>query len=179
MAKHTKRKRRSSNFVAIPINGELTVGALANQAVAVDDVFGGNLTEDLFVMSVDIQGVMIDITAGEGDPSQLGFSHGDYTAAEVAECLNVILLGPADKITQERARRLVRKTGLLAGNGIDSQTSMTLIGKDGGRVIRTKCKFTIQSGTTLEMWLFNNSGAVYTTGARFRYSGTVYGRWLV
>ncbi len=178
MAKHS-RKRRSGNFVAIPINGSLTVGALANQAVVLDDILGGNLTEDLFVMSVDIQGAMIGLTAGEGDPSQLGFCHGDYTAAEVAENLNVILLGPASKIQQEQARRLVRKTGLLAGDGLATQVAMTLIGKDGSRLVRTKLKFTVQDGVTINMFLFNNSGATMTTGATFRYSGTVYGRWLV
>ncbi len=177
VAKH--RKRRSGNFVAIPINGELTVGALANQAVVLDDILGGNLTEDLFVMSVDLQGVMIDITAGEGDPSQIGFAHGDYSATEVAENLNVILLGPASKIEQERSRRLVRKTGLLSGDGSNAFVAMTLIGKDGGRLIRTKLKFTVQNGKTINMFLFNNSGAVFTTGARFRWSGTVYGRWIL
>ncbi len=178
MAKHTK-KRRSGNFVAIPVNGSLTIGALANQAVVLDDILGGNLTEDLFVMSTDIQGVAIGLTAGEGDPSQLGFAHGDYSAAEVAENLNVILLGPASKIEQERARRLVRKTGILAGDGLNTQVAMTLIGKDGSRLVRTKCKFTVQSGKTLNMFWFNNSGATMTTGGTFRYSGTVYGRWLV
>lgn len=131
-------------------------------------------------MSVDIQGSVIGLTAGEGDPSQVGFCHGDYSATEVAENLNVILLGPADKVTQEQSRRLVRKTGILQDpTGLNTQISMPLLGKDGSANIRTKLKFTIQDGQTLNMFLFNNSGAVFTTGATLRYSGTLYGRWLV
>ncbi len=177
VAKHTKR-RRSSNFVAIPINGSLTVGALANQAVVLDDLMGGNFTNDIYCMSVDIQGDLIGLTAGEGDPSQLGMAHGDYTVTEVAENLNVILLGPANKIQQEQARRLVRKTGVFHGDGLNTQLTMPLQGKDGSANIRTKLGFVIESGKTLQAFFFNNSGATMTTGATFRYSGTLYGRWI-
>ncbi len=174
-----KNRRRSRNFVALPFNGSLTIGALSNQAVALDDLLGGNLTEDFYCISGDVQGAVIGMTAGEGDPSQLGFAHGDYSAAEVAEKLNVIFLGPGNKIQQEQSRRLVRPTGVLQGNGLNTQVSMELVGRGGSRTVRTKIKFTIQSGKTLNLFLFNNSGAVYTTGATFRYSGTLYGRWLV
>ncbi len=177
MAKH-KSKRRSSNFVAIPLNGSLTVGALANQGVVLDDIMGGVFTNDIYCMSVDIQGQLIGLTAGEGDPSQLGMAHGDYDAAEVAENLNVILTGPANKIQQEQSRRLVRKTGVFQGDGLNTQLTMALRGKTGSANIRTKLGFVIESGKALNCFFFNNSGATMTTGATFRYSGTLFGRWI-
>ncbi len=179
MAKHKKSRRGSRNFVSIPINGSLTVGALANQAVVLDDVLGAVLEENLFVISADIQGQLIGLTAGEGDPSQLGWAHGDYDAAEVAENLNVILSGPANKIEQERSRRLVRKTGIFQGDGLNTQLTMALQGKTGNASIRTKLNFVVQEGQPLNLFFFNNSGATMTTGATFRYSGTVYGRWIL
>ncbi len=176
MAKHT---RRSRNFVAIPISGTLNLLTLANETVLVDDVFAGNLTEDLYIMSADITGEIINFTAGEGDPHTCGFAHGDYTVTEIKEALEVKLLGPGNKIEQERARRLIRKTGIFVAE-TEAQTKLNLQGRvSGGASTRTKIKFTVQSGKTLNFWVFNESGGALATGASLRWQGTVYGRWLV
>ncbi len=175
VAKHTKRNR---NFVAIPISGTLNLLTLANETVLVDDVFGGNLTEDLYVMSVDLNAEIINLTAGEGDPHTCGFAHGDYTVTEIKEALEVQLLGPGSKIEQERARRLIRKTGIYVAE-TEAQTKLNLKGRAGDGQIRTKIKFMVQSGKTLSMWVFNESGAALTTGASVRWQGTVYGRWVI
>ncbi len=175
-----KRKQsRSKNFVAIPIEGSIVIEALASKAVVIDDAFGGNLTEDLYAISADVQGQVIGLTAGEGDPSSIGFAHGDYSVGEIAENKVVVFLGPGSKIEQERARRLIRNVGPVLGDSLGAQTTMRLHGRGGAGLVRTKLKFTIQSGKDLIIFFYNNSGATLTTGASFRYSGTVYGRWLV
>ncbi len=174
-----RKGRNNKGFVAIPVDASVTIGALGSKSVAVADLMGGNLTEDFFAISADIQAELNGLTAGEGDPSMVVLAHGDYSAAEIAEHLVVKLLGPGNKIEQERARRLVRKVGPMYGNELESQTSMSLGGRSGPGMTRTKLKFMIQSGKTLDIGLYNNSGATLTTGASMRVTGTIYGRWVI
>ncbi len=162
------------------MDASITLGTLASKAVAVADLFGGNLEEDFYAISADLTAQIIGLTAGEADPSMLVLAHGDYSAAEIAEALVVKLLGPGNKIEQERARRLVRKVGAFYNvRGISAQTTMYLQGRDGAGLVRTKIKFVIDSGKTLDVGLYNNSGATLTTGASVRITGTVYGRWMI
>lgn len=173
-----KKGRSSKNFAAIKVEGTLALSTLVNGVVLASDIFGANLTEDFFVMSADIMAEITGLTAGEGNPHRCGFAHGDYSVTEIKEALDVELLGPGNKIEQERSRRLVRYAGVMY-NDISSQVKLELIGRNGSRLVRTKLKFTIQDGKTMNVWVQNKSGGTLTTGATLRYSGTVYGRWLV
>ncbi len=172
-------RKRSKGFVAIPVDATLTIGNLGSKAVAVADLMGGNLTEDLYAISADLSAQVLGLTAGQGDPSLLVLAHGDYSAAEIAEHLVVKLLGPGNKIEQERQRRLVRKVGPFYSHGTIDQVEMFLRGRDGSGIVRTKLKFIVQSGKTLDVGFYNNSGASLTTGATVRIVGTVFGRWVI
>ncbi len=177
--KPAKRSRNSKNFVAIPISGTPALTTLGNQVVLLDDVFGGNLLEDFYGISVDLMAEIINLTAGEGNPMVGGFAHGDYDAAEVVENLDVVFLGPGSKIEQERSRRLVRKTGMYNSQEV-GHTTMALQGRRAvGGLTRTTLKFVINSGKSLNLFIQNISGSALTTGASLRYNGTVYGRWLI
>ncbi len=178
MANSRKRSRNSKNFAAIPISGTPALTTLGNQVVLIDDVFGGNLTEDFYGISVDVMAEIINLTAGEGNPMVGGFAHGDYDAAEVAENLDVVFLGPGTKIEQERSRRLVRKTGMYHSGPVNSTMLLSGRRSDSG-LTRTSLKFVINSGKTLNLFLQNISGSALTTGASLRYNGTVYGRWIL
>ncbi len=174
-----RRRSRSRGFVAIPFSGSFVLSTLGSDAVVIGDLFGGNLTEDFYAISMDIDAEILNITAGEGNPSMLGIAHSDYTAAEIAENLNVTLLGPGTKIEQERSRRLVRKGATFHGNELNTHTSMKASGKFGPGPQRMKIKFVIQNGKTLDVFVYNKSGAVYTTGATCKFWGTIYGRWIL
>ncbi len=176
--KTRQRRKRDKNFVAMPITGQVVIGALASTEVISGNVFTADLNEDLFIVSADLSGQIVSLTAGEGDPADCGFAHGDYTVAEIAEKLNVSLLGPGSKIEQEQSRRLTRKVGTFLQTVV-AATTMRLFGKTGNADIRTRIGFTVQSGKNLKVYIHNRSGAVYTTGAIFRYSGTLYGKWLL
>ncbi len=165
--------------MAIPFSGSFAIGALADNAVAVGDLFGGALTEDFFAISADIDAEITGLTAGEGNPSVLGLAHGDYTAAEIAENLNVTLLGPGTKIEVERQRRLVRKGGTFHGNDLSTNDSMKMGGRFGPGSTRIKLKFVVQDGKTIDVYVYNQSGAVYTTGSTCHFFGTIYGRWIL
>ncbi len=176
--KTRKRSRTSKNFAAIPIDFNLALSTLGSAALISQDALGGNLLEDFFAISCDILAQIRGLTAGEGDPTMGGFAHGDYSDAEIEENLESNLLGPGDKITQERARRLVRKAGIFTTD-VPAAVTLKLQGRGGSGLIRTKLKFVINSGKTLKFYVHNLSGANLTTGAILIGQGTLYGRWLI
>lgn len=183
MAKHRRKGRSRGNrgFVVLPFADEFVIGAVANNTVVSEPVLQGNFTNHFYAISADIESTITGLTAGEGDPSTLGWFHGDYTNAEVAEALNVTLLGPATKIEQEFTRRLVRKTGVFqTTEGTDVATGMNLRGgPNAGSVIRTKLKFLVEEGKALKIYFMNRSDATLTTGATVHFSGNIYGRWVM
>ncbi len=176
--KTRKRSRNSKNFVALPFNVDLSLVTLGDQVVA-DLGITTTLTEDLYVISVDLAASIDGLTAGQGVPSDIGNFHGDYNVTEVKEHLDVALAGPANKIEQERTRRLVRKAGVMNSFDTSDKTETTMLGRLGSRIIRVKTKFIIQNGKTLNVFIQNRSGAALTTGATLRTSGTIYGRWMI
>ncbi len=169
-----KHKRSNKNFVAIPVEGSLALGTLAFGDVITANIFAGTLTEDLYVISIDLECQITGLTAGEGQPSHLIIAHGDYSDTEINEHLDVKLLGPGNKLEQERARRLVRKVGIFVSAALSSAAIALQMDKT-----RTKIKFVCQSGKDLSIGVNNRSGAALTTGASLRWSGTVYGRWIL
>ncbi len=168
-----KRSRNSKNFVAIPVQGSVALLTLADGIVIKANLHTGVFTQNLYVISADLQVMVRDLTSGEGEPSSWGLSHSDYTNTEIKENQEVNLLGPGNKIEQERSRRLVRDGGQL----IHLTAEDELIPLD--RVHRIKVKFVVQEGKALEIWLKNRSGAPLTTGAVFEWHGKVYGRWIL
>ncbi len=130
-------------------------------------------------MSVDMNAVITGLTAGEGLPMDIGLSHGDYSVTEVKEATEVVFLGPGSKIEQEQARRLVRKTGVANSFSDSGNTELTMIGKDGSRYVRTKIRFVVEDGKALKLWIKNRSGAALQTGSTIRFSGDIYGRWIL
>lgn len=172
------RSSRSKNFAVLPFDGDLALGALADEGVVLSDIMGGALTHDFYAISADLNAVVTGLTAGEGDPSRVGFAHGDYTTTEIAEKLGLTFLGPGDKIAQERSRRLVRTIGAVQGDDLNTQTTMRLKNHSGGNMTRTKLKFMIQKDRSINIWFQNQHGGTLTTGASLRFSGMMYGRWV-
>ncbi len=170
----TSRARRGSsrnrNFVAIPVQQAKALGTLADATVLAQSLIG-TLTEDMFAISADLLWTIRDLTPGEG-PVYVGVAHGDYSVSEIKESLEVTLTGPGSKIEQERARRMIRTSGVFPG--LTSEESLNL-----GVPLRTRMKFTVQSAKALNGWIWNSSGAALTTGAIVEIAGKVYGKWLV
>ncbi len=131
---------------------------------------GGNFVEDFYAISADLLWGIREQTPGEG-PVAVGLCHGDYSTAEVKECLTANLLDPDDKIDQEHSRRLVRKSGIFPG--LLSEETLAL-----GQMIRTKLRFMIRDGKSLKFYGYNKSGAALTTGTIIEVIGTLYGRWV-
>ncbi len=166
------RRRSNKNFVAIPVEGSLSLSTLAFGAVLESGLIGSDLTEDLYAISVDLDVEVTGLTAGEGEPMMVYVAHSDYSSTEINEHIDVTFLGPGNKIEQERARRLVRIVGQLKSES-EAATRLKMPTK------RTKLKFVIQNGKILSIAVNNRSGAALTTGATLRWSGKIYGRWIL
>ncbi len=160
-------RRRSRNFVAIPFEQGVTVGALAQNAVEATAIL--TFGEDIYLVSADVTVIGRSGTAGEG-PLPCGMAHGDLTDSEIEEAVSAEVTDPDDIIAAERARRPVRKIGSLedaAGQQLEN-----------GSKIRLPLRFSVGDGHTLKLWVRNASAASpLTSGAVVQFSGTLYGRW--
>ncbi len=179
MSHFMAKNKRSKNFVAIPVKGSFALGTLADEAVLSGSLIGGsNFTEDFYAISCDISCMIRDVTAGQLEPMTVGLAHGDYSDTEIKEHLDVKLLGPGNKIEQERARRMVRKAGVVQRDDLNA-TFLKMIGKGGSPNPRVTLKFVAQSAKALKIWVQNRSGAAPTTGAILEFDGTLYGKWIL
>jgi len=145
------------------------LGTLADNTVVKTGLTPAAFGEDLFVISVDANWAIHDATPGDA-PLEIGFNHGDLSVGEVEEALTAELTDPDDIIAKERARRPVRR----AGQFILIAASESL---NDGRLLRTKCKFSVGDGHFLEGFVANHSGSAMTTGAICEIGGTIFGRW--
>ncbi len=162
-------RKRSRNFVAIPFQHELALSTLAANTVIASSPLSA-LTEDLYIMSIDSTYVMRDGTAGEG-PLDVGWSHGDYTVAEIGQALDSGLSGPGTKIEEEQSRRLVRLSGTF--HALAAEEAL-----NNGTKLRTKLKFIIEDGQTIDLFVVNRNTSSLTSGTSIEVSGTIFGVWL-
>ena len=173
MAKRTRRRRsRRRGFIAIPFSGQLSLGTLATETVVKAQLLGAAPTEDLFVVSVDGVYGLRGMAAGEG-PIEIGLNHADLTVTEVKESLEANLLTPDDIIQRERARRPVRRIGMMRGPAVAGEDTVL----NGGEVQRTPVRFSVGEAG-LELWAKSrDSVANLASGGAVEFSGTLYGRW--
>ncbi len=107
------------------------------------------------------------LTAGEG-PIVCGFAHGDYTVTEVKEALeSASSISIGNKVENERSRRWVRKVGVFSGQ----DTAQRLAD---GVPVKTRLNWTIPIGTNLNMFAYNDSATLLTTGARVKFNGVAW-----
>lgn len=117
---------------------------------------------------ISVQGVwsLKNLTSGEG-PIVVGFAHSDYTVVEVKEAIEAnASISVGDKVTNEKANRLVRIVGVFEGDGDDLDTTL-----NDGRPIKTRLNWFIPIGKAVNLFAYNDSGATLTTGAIVDLSG--------
>ncbi len=166
----TRKRRNRKGFTALPFSISLALLTLADETILATQLLGGVFIEDFFCISVDGQWGLRGLTAGEG-PIDVGYSHDDYSVAELKENLTANLLDPDNKIVQEQSRRLVRRAGIF--NGVAATEVL-----NDGKAIRTKLRFMVGNDHAIQFWVRNRSGANLTTGALIELNGTLYGRWV-
>ncbi len=137
------------------VDEEVPLGALATKTAVVasfDEVVDSRTRLSSIVAKWALEG----LTAGEG-PIEVGVAHGDYTLAEIEEYLeNTGSWNESDLISsREIAKRLIRSVGIL------SHREDVL---NEGRVVKTKLNWLLNEGVTLDLWAYNISTGILTTG---------------
>ncbi len=170
VAKH-KGKRRF-NLRKVKVAASMSIGALASLDV-ISAAGTSPTTNTLRVMSVDCAYGISDEGAGIDDGYQFGWAHSDYSAAEIEECLEATAsMGVGNKIEQERANRLVREVGMFGGGHFTPAGGGQSF-NDGQRV-KTKLNWLLAIGDTLDLWVRNASGTVYSSGTDLLANGDLW-----
>ncbi len=143
------------------------MGALASNDL-VSTAFATLLDQEVYAISMDVIATKSSLGAlGEG-PLIIGVAHSDYTAAEIEEWLEASASwAKGNKIAQEQARRKCRQIGIF---GSVDETDIL----NDGKPLRVKLGFPIESGSGLQLWVFNDSGSTMTTGTTIELAGKAF-----
>ncbi len=169
-----KRAKGTTRKAWVPMGQFVEFTGLAADAVENEIVQGSNAAgSDYILRSVKLNYAVANAAADEG-PFIAVIAHGDYTDAEVAECLNVITgFDPGNKIEQERMKRLVRRIGLFgASDGVEDITI------NDGLPLTTKLNWHIQGSVGFRIGIWNRSEAAVTGSPVLEFDGTAYINWV-
>ncbi len=174
MTKHGRRRRkRSGGFHPVSLDQSLVLGTLPDNSATI-----GNLTPDVvddryYCISMDITCSLRDLTVGEG-PINCGVMHGGMTGPELEEWIEHASMFARGNIAAQEITsrgRFIRRIGTFSG-----ETSHEVLAH--GVVQRIPLGFPIEVLGTITAWVYNNSGAVLTTGAEVEYTGRLYGKYI-
>jgi len=170
MARKKPYRRRRFNLRQVRIISSSAVTALAALDVVTSAITAVSVNRYRLV-SVNLSYQLVDLGAVIDDGQEFGLAHSAYTAAQVEECLEATTaIDQGDKIAQERANRLVRSIGIFGG-APQADGSLTF---NDGRRRRTKLNWLMGIGDTLNLWVRNGSGTIYTIGASVIVSGDLW-----
>ncbi len=166
-----RAKRRRFNLRKVRINSTTAVGALDTL-----DVTSGPITDaaadKLRFISLIASWSWSDLAASQDDALTFGVAHSDYSAAEIEECLEATgTIDLGNKVAQEQSNRLVREIGVF---GNEAAATISGIPFNDGKPVRTKLNWLMSAGDTLQVWMRNASGTIYTTGSRLICSGNLW-----
>ncbi len=157
-----RRSGRFRRYLRGNVDEKLSLGTLAARTL-ISQVFGEVVTETTFVTSLVAAWAMDAFTVATDDgPIMVGISHSDYTSAEIEEFIeNTGSWNVASLVqTREIGRRLIRVIGIFRNDGSSSTAPVTL---NEGRPIRTKLKWTLNTGQSLDVWAYNLGASALAT----------------
>ncbi len=156
MAKKPYRKRRF-NLRRVRFDAQIALATTANQVVVTSGLTGTS-ANPYRCKSVKVTWNLKNLTPGQG-PILFGYAHSDYSVGEIKECLEVgTSIDRGDKVALEQANRLVRLVGSF--DGLLSEEKF-----NEGRPMKTKLNWAIGIGDEVSMFIYNDSGGAFTTGA--------------
>ncbi len=160
-----KNKGRRGPLKVVRTQNAMALATLGSEVVIKSD--HNSVDNKQFLLSVTGTYSLRDHTPAEG-PIMIGWAHGDYTVAEIAESIQIT--GDWDsgnQIAQERSHRKIRIVGTFSG----LETDETL---NDGKAIKTSLKFNIENLQFISLWAMNRSGAALTTGSDIVFDGKFF-----
>ncbi len=146
----------------------MAAGALAAGDVISEDI-SATVDADTVFISAEIGWSTFGFTPGQGAIT-VGLAHGNYTSAEIEECLEQLAswdLG--DLVAQEQRRRMVRVIGSFPNTAADEVLN-------DGLLTKTKLGWMVAIGETLQPFIWNSSGQTLTTGGSIVLTGGFHTR---
>ncbi len=158
--KPTRRRRSMGNYLKGAVDEELAIATLG-AGVLVGANFDSVMIERGIITSLVATWAIRGLSSASDDgPIMVGVAHSDYTDAEIEEYIeNLGSWDQGDKISQERAKRLVRKIGVFESRA-DSTEAVTL---NDGVPIKTKLNWQMTTGDTLKAWAYNMGASPLAT----------------
>jgi len=164
MAKKPRKAYRYTGYFFPRVTSTLALGTLADNSLIKGSPLG-TVDAPTWVSKARLTWGMEGLVAGQ-TPVMVGLAHSDYTAAEIEEWFEATgSWSTNDQIAQEQAGRKIR---LVGGFGDVDSTTLNL---NDGKPITTKLGFRINDGDGIVFWIYNDSGAVMTTGSSVHING--------
>ncbi len=152
MVKKSVRRRKFRRYLKGVINVENDFGGMAAKAINSTDM------PDVVLEKTWCSSIVATWTLSNWTPTALagpilfGVAHSDYTNAEMEEFIeNVESWNEGNLVQQEVAKRKIRIIGHFAAP--ESAAHDTVF--EHGRKVRTKIGWILQTGTTLQVWVYN------------------------
>ncbi len=166
-----KTRRRGRRGRTVRISRNAGPGALATLDVVSSPIT--DVSPDPYrLLSANLGWSWGDIQAVADDGLEFGLAHSDYTAAEVEECLEAqAAIDPGDKVAREQANRWVRSIGRISSAGVLVGGAAQAWNNGLPKFIRLNWYMSI--GDTLNVWIRNSSGTVWTTGSGLFVNGQI------
>ncbi len=142
------------------VNEQLNLGTLAPSTLAAAQ-FDETVNERMLVSSLVATYSVAEWTPAAGDgPILVGIAHGDYTAAEIEEVIEMTdSWDEGNLVEQELGKRKIRKIGVFHS----PQASTEGVSLNDGRPIKTKLNWILNQGQTLQVWAYNMGGSAFAT----------------
>ncbi len=172
MVRKPNKRRRNFNLRMVRVQNKIAAGALDTLKVAIGDLTDV-ATDPYRLVTLKASYSWVDVAAIIDDGFDFGVAHGDYTAAEIEECLDFqSSIDRGDKIALEKSNRLVRQIGSIRSPANPSATGSMVFAD--GRQVKTRLNWYMATGDKLKGWIRNSSGVIWTTGSSLNAAGQIW-----
>ena len=166
-----KKGRKRFDLRRVRISGAVAGTALAANGVTVGAVSSATVNTMRF-MTLKASYAWSDIGAIIDDACEFGLAHSDYTATEIKECLEAgASMDLGNMTSREKANRLVRTIGTITGFVGTAAAGAEF---NDGKQFKTKLNWKMSIGDTLNLWIRNASGVVWTVGSTVVINGDLW-----
>jgi len=166
--KASRRRKSRGRYLRGRVDESLQLGTLASNTL-ISNTWDEVAVERTLLSSIVSTWTLDQLTGSQG-PLIFGVAHSDYTDAEIEEVIeNTGSWDAGDKISQERAKRLVRQIGVFVGTRPGAELGDVEV--NDGKPIKTKLNWILTTGDTLKMWVFNTGLALSVTDPQMRAEG--------